>query len=500
MNISWKLPFSVSLSGFLLCVGASSPTTTAAQHVRAGNIDQHLQEPPFSRAHWGIVVVDESGRELYGHNADQLFVPASNTKLVVTAAASALLPPDLSLTTSVYTTGLVSNGVLDGDLVVYGRGDPTFSVRCYGVDTLAVGACDSLWLKIDTLAARIAAAGIRHVTGAIVGDGSYFDAEFLHPGWESYDLNWWYAAPVSALGFNDNSIDFSYGPGDEVNAPVRVSLQPDLGIYLFENRARTLPAAERRTIDFFREPGTVRIWADGGVPVGARERTEYFAVPDPNYYFAAALRRALARQGVSIGGPTRSTTDSLQYQAGRAETPLVEVRSRPLPEMMFPILNSSQNWFAEMLLKTLGKEFEGEGSWRAGLEVERRFLRDSVGVDSTAFYLSDGSGLSSGNLLTPRALAQLLVYTLRHPNNGGFLRGLPRSGERGSLEQRFVGTPLEGRVVAKTGSISHVNTLAGYIEQPDGAPLVFAVMANNHAVRYSDMLAKIDSIVVEIGR
>jgi D-alanyl-D-alanine carboxypeptidase/D-alanyl-D-alanine-endopeptidase (penicillin-binding protein 4) len=235
------------------------------------------------------------------------------------------------------------------------------------------------------------------------------------------------------------------------------------------------------------------------VPLGARERTEYFAVPDPNYYFAAALRSALGRQGVSVGGPTGSTTDSMRYGAYRTSRPIAEVQSRPLPDLIFPILNSSQNWFAEMLVKTLGKQVEGEGSWSAGLEAERRFLTDSVGIDSASFYLSDASGLSSGNLLTPRAFVRLLSYMRQHPNATGFLRGMARSGQRGSLQRRFVGTPLEGRVVAKTGSIAHVNTLAGYIEQPGGTWLTFSVMANNHIARYADMLAKIDSIVVAVG-
>ena len=500
MNISWTRPFLVSLSCLLVLAGASHPTVALAQGQRAESIDRLLEEAPFDRAHWGILVVDENGHELYSRNADQLFIPASNTKLVVSAAASTLLPPDFTAATSVYATGPISNGVLDGDLVIYGRGDPTFSARCYGVDTLAVGACDSLWSKIDALAANIVAQGVHHVTGAIVGDGSYFDAQLVHPAWESYDLNWWYAAPVGALGFNDNSLDVTYEPGTTVNAPVRVSLDPDLGFVLFENRTRTLPAGKRRTIDFFREPGTVKIWAEGGVPADAGERTEYFAVPDPNHYFAVALRSALARQGVSIAGPTRSTTDSTLYRAYRTTQPIAEVQSRSLPDLIFPILNSSQNWFAETLIKTLGKQVGGEGSWGAGLKAERRFLTDSVGVDSTAFYLSDASGLSSGNLLTPRAFVQLLSYMHRHPNNGGFLRGLARSGQRGSLERRFVGTPLEGRVVAKTGSIFHVNTLAGYIEQPGGTWLTFAVMTNNHVARYSDMLAKIDSIVVAVGR
>jgi D-alanyl-D-alanine carboxypeptidase/D-alanyl-D-alanine-endopeptidase (penicillin-binding protein 4) len=480
--------------------GASFPAVALAQGAHAEQIDRLLEEAPFDRAHWGILVVDETGREIYSHNPDQLFIPASNTKLVVSAAASALLPPDFTAVTSVFATGPVGGGVLDGDLLIYGRGDPTFSARCYGLDTLAVNACDSLWTKMDALAADIAAHGVRHVTGAIIGDGSYFDGQLVHPAWGSYDLNWWYAAPVGALGFNDNSLDVTYAPGATLDAPVLVSLNPDLGFVRFENRTRTLAAGERRTIDFFREPGTVSIWAEGGVPLGARERTEYFAVPDPNYFFAAALRSALGRHGVSVGGPTGSTTDSMQYGVYRTTQPIAEVQSRPLPDLIFPILNSSQNWFAEMLVKTLGKQVQGKGSWSAGLEAERRFLTDSVGIDSTSFYLSDASGLSSGNLLTPRAFVRLLSYMRQHPHATGFLRGLARSGQRGSLRRRFVETPLEGQVVAKTGSIAHVNTLSGYIERSDGTWLTFSVMANNHVARYSDVLAKIDSIVVAVGR
>jgi D-alanyl-D-alanine carboxypeptidase/D-alanyl-D-alanine-endopeptidase (penicillin-binding protein 4) len=151
-------------------------------------------------------------------------------------------------------------------------------------------------------------------------------------------------------------------------------------------------------------------------------------------------------------------------------------------------------------LKTLGKEARGQGSWQAGLEAERSFLVDSVGVDSTAFSLDDGSGLSTGNLLTPRTLVRVLRYMRTHPHNDGFLRGLPRSGERGSLRTRFVGTPLESSVTAKTGSIAHVNSLAGYVERPDGQTLTFTIFANNHAVRGADMLSRIDSLVVEMGR
>jgi D-alanyl-D-alanine carboxypeptidase/D-alanyl-D-alanine-endopeptidase (penicillin-binding protein 4) len=180
--------------------------------------------------------------------------------------------------------------------------------------------------------------------------------------------------------------------------------------------------------------------------------------------------------------------------------PVAEVASRVLDDLIYPILNSSQNWFAEMMLKSLGRQTAGIGSWEAGLAAERRFLIDSVGVDSTAIALSDGSGLATTNLLTPRALVQLLAYMRTHPGSAGFLRGLPRSGQPGSLRDRFVGTPLQDLVVAKTGSIARVNSLAGYVERPNGRTLTFAVFANNHSVPYSTMLAQIDSLVLEFAR
>ena len=462
-----------------------------------------LDEPPFARANWGVLVVDDRGRVLFQRNADRYFVPASNTKLVVSAAAAALLPPDYRVRTSLYQLGTVADGVLQGDLILYGRGDPTFSGRCYGVDTTGPGRCDSLFAAFDAMADSLRAHGIRRITGAVVGDGSYFEPTAIHPDWEALDLNWGYAAPVSGLGFNDNSIEFLVAPGDSVDQPPRISWRPDLGLVYFENRARTVGADSATTIStgFFREPGPVmRIRAEGTVALGHPASLHYVAVSDPNFYAARALYSSLQTRRVAVGGGVRSTTDSMAYRIARELPPIAEYHGRPLPDLIFPILNISQNWFAETLLKILGRESRGEGSWQAGLEVERRFLIDSVRIDSTAFALRDGSGLSAGNLMTPRALVQLLGYMQHHPNGAPFLAALPRSGARGSLQKRLVATPFEGRVAAKTGSIGRVNTLSGYLERPDGRTLVFSVQANSHAVPYPQMLAQIDSIVVEIGK
>src|SRR6185503_12982478 len=356
---------------FLALVASLVPLGVAgAQSALAKRLDRVLDQPPYNRATWGVILTDSAGKVLYQRNADRIFQPASNTKLIVTAVASALLPADYVTRTEVYGAGVLEDGVLRGDLVIYGRGDPTFDQRCYGPDTLAVGACDTRWTRMDALADSLVARGLRRVNGAIVGDGSYFEPQLVHDAWETYDLNWWYAAPVSGLGFNDNSVDITSRAGPAVGAPAAITFEPDLGYFRFENRTGTVATGERRTLDFFREAGTLRVWAEGTVPLDTTSRREYFALPDPNHYFASALRSVLARRGVGVAGPTLSTTDSTRYREVRGTPALASVTSRPLSDVLFPILNSSQNWFAEMLLKTLGHEKAGEGSWAAGIKIE----------------------------------------------------------------------------------------------------------------------------------
>src|SRR6266516_3750150 len=466
-------------------VAAQTPAARPRTAPLRGSLEHRLAElidaPPFNRATWGSYVVDDRGRVLYQGNADRFSVPASNTKLGVTAAAALPHPAEYRVITSLYVNGRVDAGVLQGDLILYGRGDPTWSARCYAVDTLASGVCDSSFTAIDAIADSVRVKGIRRITGKLVGDGSYFEPTLIHYGWNAWDLTWWYAAPVSGLGFHDNSVDFRIDPGPAVDAPPVITWSPDLGLITFENRARTVAAESTSTIgdNFFRTGGGWNIRAEG----------------------TRALVASLARRGVAVEGGAAGTTDSLTYRTVRCcAAPLLDFRGRPLADVIFPILNSSQNWFAEMLLKILGRELKGEGSWAAGLDVERRFLIDSVKIDSTAFALEDGSGLAAGNLVTPQAFAKLLAYMHRHPKGAPFLAALPHAGQPGSLLRRFVGTPLEARVIAKTGSIDRVNSLSGYVERADGRTISFSIQANSHAVPSSQMLAQIDSVVVEIGR
>jgi D-alanyl-D-alanine carboxypeptidase/D-alanyl-D-alanine-endopeptidase (penicillin-binding protein 4) len=200
-----------------------SPTAAHAQSL-AKRLDARLDRPPFDRQLWGVAVVDERGHLLFGRNERRLFTPASNAKIVVAAVASALLPPDWTVRTSVYGAGPLSGGILQGDLILYGRGDPTFSRRCFAVDTIRAGACDRDPLtRLTQLAELLRARGVREIRGDIVGDGSYFESGTVNPNWEVFDLNWWYAAPVTALAFNDNSVDFTWQPGPAPGTPAASS-------------------------------------------------------------------------------------------------------------------------------------------------------------------------------------------------------------------------------------------------------------------------------------
>lgn len=467
-------------------VSTGAPVAPAAELAR--RIDAVVERPPFHRAHWGIAVWDPAtGAALYRRNADRHFVPASNLKLVVAATAAHVLDPEYRYRTTVHGTGPLRDGTLHGDLVLYGRGDPMVSGRYFPTATAVLEAL------ADTLAAR----GVRRVTGRVVADESAFDTAYVRGDWERYDLLWWYAAPVGALGFNDNSIDFRVEPGRRAGDPARITPSPASSFYHFENRTRTVAPGRPRTLDFDRVPGTNRVWAYGEIPRDAPARTEYVAVVDPARAVGTVFREVLERRGVRVGNPVVRVVSDPALSVAASSTVLAEHLSPPLPQVIGPILGSSQNWFAEQLLKTLGREVRGEGSWEAGLAVEREFLAGTVGIDTAAFVLRDASGLSAGNLVTPDALVRLLDFLRTSPRGGVVRAALPVSGVSGSLRGRLA--DLRGRVAAKTGYIGNVDSLSGYVALPDGRELVFSVIANASGLPSSRMKEAIDEVVRAIA-
>lgn len=462
---------------------AQSPPDSARLAARLAAV---LDTGALARAHWGIDVRDAAtGRVLFGRNAERLFIPASNLKLVVAAAAAHHLPADFRYRTTFLISGAVRAGTLEGDLVVHGRGDPTISGRYQPALTTLLAAF------ADSLRAR----GITRIRGAIVADETEWPYEPQHGDWEVYDANWWYAARTGPLGFNDNSIDFRVAPG-AVGRPARITWQPETRAFTFRNDTRTVAAGRRKTLDFDRVPGTDTIFAFGEIPADADVATESFAVRDPAHYFATVLAEQLVRTGIAVdAGSVRIVRPPASPPRG---TVLFEHLSPPLPRLIGPVLQTSQNWFAEQLVRTLGREVGGAGSWRAGLEVEERFLGDVVGIDSGSFRLRDASGLSSGNLITPAALSRLLVHARRDPRQQLLLDALPVSaGETGSLRRRLEDLP--GRVRAKTGSIRNVDSLTGLLRTRSGREVAFSIIVNGTGQPSSRIRVVIDAAVRAIA-
>jgi D-alanyl-D-alanine carboxypeptidase/D-alanyl-D-alanine-endopeptidase (penicillin-binding protein 4) len=456
-------------------------------------LDALFESRPFHRALWGAEVVHlGTGETLYARNAQRHFMPASNMKLVVAATALEKLGPDYTYRTSVYTKGrLNQNGTLVGDLILYGRGDPNISGRYTSSPT-------AIFLALaDSLRTR----GVKRVVGRVIGDESYFDTEYTRPDWQAYDLLWWYAAPVSALSFNDNSIDFTIRPGP-VGSPPRITGEPASRFYSLRNVAVTTagPDTSRPTLDFTRIPGTNQIIAYGDLPLDANEKTESFAVVNPAGFTATVFRETLEQVGIGVQEDSVLViSDPLLSPVDSTATVLAEHVSPPLEKVILSINQRSQNWHAEQLLKTLGKEVSGSGSFAAGIRVEQEYLR-SIGVEADAFRIRDASGLSTGNLLTPNALTVILRHMLRHRHGKLFLASLPEAGGEGSLRFRFSNAPASGAVHAKTGTLEHVTALSGYLIPQTTDTLAFSILTNNHGLETSQAIAAIDSAVGIVTR
>lgn len=463
--------------------------TSAPERRLAARIDSVLARPHLAQAAWGIEVREAgTGRVLYSRNAARPAVPASALKLVTAAAAAHHLGEDHRFRTTLHATGPVRDGVLEGDLVLYGRGDPNFSARFF----------DSPTAVFEAMADSLLARGIRRVAGGVVADQSWFDDEHVHGDWNAHDRLWWYAAPVGALGFNDNAVDVRVAPGAAAGQPARVTASPASAAYAIENASRTAPRGAGHTFDLARGGGPGRIRAAGQLPLGTAPRTMYFAVDDGARWAGTVFRETLERKGIRFGrAEVRVESDPAASPAAGAPV-LAEWRSAPLESAVGPVLMRSQNWFAELLVKTLGREVRGEGSWAAGLAVERDFLTRVVGIDSAEFVLRDGSGLSSRNRISPRALVTLLEHVRTAPRQRVVREALPVSGRTGSLERRLEDLP--GRVAAKTGYIRGVDALAGYLTLPDGREVVFAIVSNESREPTARMKAGIDDVVRAIAR
>lgn len=443
---------------------ARPPRLAPAVRHLAAELDSAFSGPEFARAMWGVVVQSlDNGEVIYRRNAERLFMPASNQKLVTSAAALARLGADFRYRTTVLARGTRRADTLAGDLVVVGRGDPTLSQHAAGgTDVLA-----SLRPWADSLRAR----GIRVVAGRVAGDGGWFTDPPVGPGWSWDYLGDSYAAPVGALQFNEGFAVLEVTPGEGAGAPARVAWLPgDAPLRLFGSVATAPRDSNVNTVDFSRAPFTDSVTVTGRLSAGRAPVRLEVAVPDPARYFEAALTQALRESGIAVLGQAAPAPQA-------AET-LFVWRSPPLRDVLPLFLKPSQNQIGETLLRTLGGETKGVASVDSGRAAVQDALR-GFGIADDAYVVADGSGLSRYDYVAPETLARILLGMARRPDFDVFYQALPIAGVDGTIANRMRGTAAANNVHAKTGSISNVRSLSGYVTTADGERLVFVMIANH---------------------
>jgi len=427
-------------------------------------------------ATWGALVVSLTrGDTLFSWRADRRLIPASNAKLFTTAAALHYLSPDFRFITVLYPDGRIRDGELDGDLVFYGTGDPTFAM-----DERSMAA----------FADSVVLAGVRRVRGDLIADASFLGGELRGPGWVPDNVTSSYAVRPQALGANGNRIELIVEPGPRRGTPARVRVAPANDYYAVVSVVLTGEPGSRTRVRVRRgQPrggGVVEL--SGTIAADYGEWSTQINVEEPAVFAATLLRTLLTQRGVTVNGVTRTVVDNthtrvhtmLARSAARGDAfagALAVHRSAPLGELVAFINHRSHNLSAELTFRAVGRMRGGTGTFASGAQAVARFLTDEVHIPRSAVQVTDGSGLSLLDLASPRSLVQLLAY-MRTATEGGreFVHSLPLMGV--GYRARLAETAAAGRLRAKTGTLSAVSSLSGYVTAVGGEELAFSLIVN----------------------
>jgi D-alanyl-D-alanine carboxypeptidase/D-alanyl-D-alanine-endopeptidase (penicillin-binding protein 4) len=478
-------------------MGRAGPAPGTRAELRHA-IDSMVALPAFSNAHWGVLIVDpERGDTLYSRNAGKLFMPASNQKIVTGAVALELLGPDYRFGTAFAARGPVEGGILRGDLVVIGRGDPTMSNRMRGDVMQAMRAIP------DSLRAH----GVRYVSGRLQRGGDAFPDALHGFGWGWDDFDFAYSAGVDELFLNDGMFSVVMRGGTREGARVSTTIRPDIGYPSVRSlvttalRPDSTPGADgAMTAPRMRSPSARMdsasnlVTITGQVYVGDSVIVDV-AYRDPGLAYLYALRKTLAEQALTVEGgldprPPRDT-------AARLDT-LFVLQSLPLRDILPALEKPSQNQIAEILFKTVGLEQTGVGTADSGRAVVERQLA-AWGIAPTSFAVRDGSGLSRHDYIAPEAIVRVLDAMRRNPSFEVFRNALPIAGVDGTIANRMRNTAAAGNVHAKTGFVDKARSLSGYVTTADGRLLIFSLLCNNWTTSSREVDQIADAIAVRLA-
>jgi D-alanyl-D-alanine carboxypeptidase/D-alanyl-D-alanine-endopeptidase (penicillin-binding protein 4) len=456
---------------------------------RANFLAQRVEEIVAARsaqlpgARIGIAVADlATDRIVYQRDADGLYNTASNTKLITAAAALALLGPDFRYYTALYGAEPDRKGVVDGDLYIRGRGDPS----------LGTG-------ELYQLVRELRQNGVRKITGGIKVDANYFDSRDLPPHFEEKPKDPSpYRAPIGATSLNFNAVSLAVLPAASGKGRCTVRLDPPSDYIQIDSRVDTVKRGRTRIrVESETTEGTMRFVVRGQLRIDDGVKTYRRRVADPVLYLGGALRVALAASGIELEDKKIGTGE-----VPRSTTALAWRVSEPLAVLVRGLGKYSNNFVAEMMLKTVGAEKRADktrpASWEDGLGTVRRWLVDRIGWAADGFYYGNGSGLYASNRFSPRQIVRLLSVGYRDFRWGpDLVASLSIGGVDGTISRRMAHGPAAGLVRAKTGTLDGVSTLSGYVATDGRAPLAFAIFVNGFSDANADHARLLQNDVCE---
>lgn len=460
----------------LLCAVTMLPAGLSAQSVIfSPEIVQTVENSNAYDAFWSVVVRDSSGTILEGYNFDKLMHPASNLKLLTSAAILDELGPDYTYETNMYGFGYQEGGTWQGDIIIRGVGDPSISGDFYNEDGFHV--FEKFFTALDTL-------GIRRINGDLIGNDAYFDRQPYPKGWNWDDLSFYYGVETSALSFNKNAVDLLVLSDRNVGETPGIQWFPfDTDYVTFINEQVITPPDSEYDEFYQRIMGTNTIILRSEVPQNYLE-TESLSVMNASLFFMDTFKKYMQDGGIELGG--RIIVDDQQYDwESDRYTVLSSHSSVPLRDLLTQINKESSNFYTEMMLKSAAaSRYETQGTTELGIALMEEFAA-SVNIDTTKVELTDGSGMSPATLLTAESITHLLVELQKRRDFPSFKQSLSLAGIDGSLQHRFKGTPLYRKVLGKTGYVTGVRSMSGYLTSASGRPLVFSIITNNYTEKTS---------------
>lgn len=441
-------------------------------------LDALLRAEPVPRSRWGVLVRSlDTGETLYARESAQFFIPASNAKVFTTAAALAALGPDFRIRTSIHRDIAEPGQTV---LRLVGRGDPTLTTA-----------------QLDALAAQLRAQGITRID-RLIADASYFQGDEVNPSWDWEDAQAGYGAPVSSLMVDGNAIALQLVP-QSLGQPLRVVWRDpaDGAGWAVDNRSRTVAAGEAEFTTVRRAFDRLLLRVGGQLRVGSAAETETVPVTDPTRHFIVRLRRSLRTQDIALGQVAIATT-----RTRPTEPAIASLSSAPLAELLVPTNADSENLYAEALLRILGAEQlpdQSANSLPAGITAMKATLT-GLGVSADSYAPVDGSGLARKNLASPESLVETLRAIALTPNARVFRDSLAIAGSSGTLRNRFRNTPVQGRLWGKTGAISGVASLSGYLEPPNHPPLAISILVNHFDQPVRTVRPTMDELVLRVAQ